>query len=137
MRTLELGSQGLTVSALGLGCMGMSDFYGDADEQRSVDTIHRALDLGVTLLDTADMYGPHTNEELVGRAIADRRDGVVLATKFGIVRDPSDPTARGIRGDPAYVKQACEGSLQRLGLDPGGRPPYLRTPEVTRHQGAC
>jgi aryl-alcohol dehydrogenase-like predicted oxidoreductase len=97
--------------------MGMSEFYGTADEDEAIATIHRALDLGVTLLDTADMYGPFTNEELVGRAIEGRRDQVVLATKFGIVRDPSDPSRRGISGRPEYVKQAIEGSLGRLGVD--------------------
>jgi len=117
MKTRTLGADGPTVSALGLGCMGMSDFYGGRDARESVRTIHRALELGVTLLDTADMYGPHTNERLVGAAIADRRDQVVLATKFGIVRDPDNPTARGVNGGASYVKQACEGSLQRLGVD--------------------
>ena len=117
MDTRTLGPQGPTVSALGLGCMGMSDFYGNRDDDESIRTIHRALDLGVTMLDTADMYGPHTNEQLVGKAIADRRDQVFLATKFGIVRDPSDPSVRGINGTPEYVKQAVEGSLQRLGVD--------------------
>jgi aryl-alcohol dehydrogenase-like predicted oxidoreductase len=112
-----LGSQGLTVSAQGLGCMGMSEFYGTADEAEAVATIHRALDLGVTLLDTADMYGPHTNERLVGEALAGRRDDVVLATKFGILRDPHDPSVRGVSGRPDYVMRACDGSLQRLGVD--------------------
>jgi aryl-alcohol dehydrogenase-like predicted oxidoreductase len=95
----------------------MSDFYADRDDERSITTIHRALDLGVTMLDTADMYGPHLNEELVGEAIADRRDDVFVATKFGIVRDPDDASVRGIDGSPAYVKGACEGSLHRLGTD--------------------
>ena len=112
----DLGNE-LTVSALGLGCMGMSEFYGTADESEAVAVIHRALDLGVTLLDTADMYGPFTNEMLVGRAIAGRRDEVVLATKFGNVRDPDDPTSRRIDGSPEYVRAACDASLQRLGVD--------------------
>jgi aryl-alcohol dehydrogenase-like predicted oxidoreductase len=116
METRELGQQGLTVSALGLGCMGMSDFYGVRDEAEATATIHRALELGVTFLDTADMYGPYTNEELVGRAIRDRRDGLVIATKFGIVRS-EDPRFRGVNGRPDYVRSSCEGSLQRLGLD--------------------
>ena len=116
MQTRRLGSQGLETSALGLGCMGMSAFYGTADEGEAIRTIHRALELGVTLLDTADMYGPYTNEQLVGRAIADRRDQVVLATKFGHVRDP-DGTPLGIRGDRDYVLQACDASLQRLGVE--------------------
>jgi len=117
MDTRALGTQGLTVSTLGLGCMGMSEFYGAADEGEAVATIHRALDLGVTLLDTADMYGPFKNEQLVGAAIADRRDQVVLATKFGIQRNPEDPTKRGVNGRPDYVHQACDASLRRLGLD--------------------
>jgi aryl-alcohol dehydrogenase-like predicted oxidoreductase len=115
MKTRTLGS--LTVSAQGLGCMGMSAFYGGRDENEAVATIHRALDLGVTLLDTSDMYGPHTNERLVGRAIADRRDEVVVATKFGIQLKPDDPSYRAVRGDAAYVKAACDASLQRLGVD--------------------
>ncbi len=117
MQTRPLGSSGLEVPAIGLGCMGMSDFYGARDDAESVRTIHRALELGVTLLDTADMYGPHTNERLVGDAIADRRDRVVLATKFGIVRDPDDPDARGVNGARDYVRASVDGSLQRLGVD--------------------
>jgi aryl-alcohol dehydrogenase-like predicted oxidoreductase len=113
----RLGTQGLEVGAIGLGCMGMSEFYGTADEGEAIATIHRALDLGVTLFDTADMYGPFTNEELVGRAIAGRRDQVVLATKFGIVRDAGDPSRRGIEGSPEYVHKAIDGSLGRLGVD--------------------
>jgi len=105
------------VSALGLGCMGMSEFYGPADEAEGIRTIHRALDLGVTLLDTADVYGPHTNEILVGKAVRGRRDGVVIATKFGIVRDPDNPLRRGISGKPEYVRACCEASLKRLGVD--------------------
>jgi len=105
------------VGAIGLGCMGMSEFYGTADEGEAIATIHRALDLGVTLVDTADMYGPYTNEELVGRAIAGRREEVVLATKFGIVRDADDPSRRGVEGRPEYVRKSIEGSLGRLGVD--------------------
>jgi aryl-alcohol dehydrogenase-like predicted oxidoreductase len=116
MNARTLGDE-LTVSEIGLGCMGMSEFYGARDDDESIATIHRALELGVTLVDTADIYGPHTNEELVGRAVADRRDDVVLATKFGIVRDPEDPTSRGINGRPEYVRQACDASLRRLGVD--------------------
>src|SRR5947208_4483477 len=112
-----LGSQGLAVSAQGLGCMGMSEFYGPGNRDESIATIHRALELGVTFLDTADVYGPFTNEELVGAAIQGRRDEVVLATKFGIVRDPDDPRRRGINGRPEYVRSSIDGSLQRLGLD--------------------
>jgi len=116
MQQRTLGSQGLAVSAIGLGCMGMSDFYGGADEAGSIATIHRALDLGVTFLDTADMYGPFTNERLVGRAIKGRRDEVVLATKFGNVRS-EDGAFLGISGRPEYVRSACDASLQRLGVD--------------------
>ncbi|HEX7663177.1 MAG TPA: aldo/keto reductase, partial [Polyangiaceae bacterium] len=113
----RLGKNGPEVSALGLGCMGMSDFYGARDDAESIATIHAALDRGLDLLDTADMYGPYTNEELVGRAIRDRRDEVVLATKFGFVRDPNDPAKRDVDARPARVREACEGSLKRLGVD--------------------
>jgi aryl-alcohol dehydrogenase-like predicted oxidoreductase len=116
METRTLGTQGLTVSALGLGCMGMSEFYGARDEDEAIATIHRALELGVTFLDTADMYGPFTNERLVGRAIAGRRDEVVLATKFGNVRGEQGERL-GIRGDADYVRKACDASLERLGVD--------------------
>ncbi|HEY2385551.1 MAG TPA: aldo/keto reductase [Candidatus Binatia bacterium] len=115
METRRLG--GLTVSAIGLGCMGMSEFYGPTDEAESIATIHRALELGVTLLDTADMYGPFVNEELVSRAIRGRRDSVVLATKCGIVRDPEKKTLRGLNGRPEYITQACDASLKRLGVE--------------------
>jgi aryl-alcohol dehydrogenase-like predicted oxidoreductase len=117
MQTRTLGRSGPTVSALGLGCMGMSEFYGATDDDESITVIHRALELGVNFLDTSDIYGPHTNERLVGRAIAHRREQVVLATKFGVVRDPDDPTRRGVNGRPDYVKQACDASLERLGVD--------------------
>ena len=116
MKTRRLGKDGPVVSAMGLGCMGMSEFYGPRDEAESVATIHRALDLGIRLLDTADVYGPHTNEELVGRAIRGRRHEVFLATKFGILRS-ADPAYRGVCGRPEYVRSACEASLKRLGVD--------------------
>ena len=112
-----LGTQGLTVSAQGLGCMGMSEFYGSADEPEALATIRRALDLGIDLLDTADQYGVGANERLVGEAVADRRDEVVLATKFGIVRDPGNPATRSVNGRPDYVHDACDASLRRLAVD--------------------
>ena len=116
MKKIKLGAQGLAVSQLGLGCMGMSEFYGATDDKESLATIHRALDLGVTFLDTSDAYGPHTNEVLVGKAIDGRRNEVQLATKFGIVRGP-DPASRSISGKPDYVKSACEASLKRLHVE--------------------
>ena len=115
MDTRRLGTQGLEVSQLGLGCMGMSEFYGTTDEGEAIATIHRALELGIDFLDTADMYGRGANEKLVGKAVRDRRDRVVLATKFGNVR--TDDGSREVRGDPEYVREACDASLRRLGLD--------------------
>ena len=116
MKHRTLGAQGLRVSEIGLGCMGMSEFYGPSSEGESIATIHRALELGIDFLDTADIYGPFKNEKLVGRAIRDRRDRVVLATKFGNVRNAQGQSL-GIRGDPDYVRQACDASLERLGID--------------------
>ena len=116
MRKRPLGKNGPGISVLGLGCMGMSDFYGEADPQESVATLHRAIDLGCTFLDTSDIYGPHTNEILVGNVVRDRRDEVTLATKFGILRDASGAFL-GVDSSPEYVKQACDASLQRLGVD--------------------
>jgi aryl-alcohol dehydrogenase-like predicted oxidoreductase len=117
MKTRKLGNQGLMVSALGLGCMGMAGVYGGRNDDESIATVHRALELGITLLDTADVYGPYTNEELVAKAIRGKRDQVVIATKFGLVSDPGNKQIQGVNGKPEYVRKSCEASLRRLGLE--------------------
>src|SRR5471030_324759 len=118
MHTRQLGKNGPQVSAIGLGCMGMTDFYTTGtDTTEAINTLHRALELGLNLLDTADMYGPHTNEELIGKAIAGKRDQVFLASKFGFVRDPANPSARGVNGRPEYIREAIDGTLKRMGIE--------------------
>lgn len=117
MKQRKLGTQGLIVSEQGLGCMGMSEFYGATDEAESIATLHRALELGIDFFDTSDMYGPYKNEELLGKAFRTRRNSVIIATKFGIQRDPSSPTGRSINGRPEYVREACDESLKRLGIE--------------------
>src|SRR4030095_17095890 len=117
MKVKPLGSQGLTASELGLGCMGMSEFYGQTNDEESIKTIHRAFELGITFLDTADVYGPYKNEILVGKAIKGYRDKITVATKFGVVRDPADPHKRGFNGKPEYVRSSCEASLKRLDVE--------------------
>ena len=117
MKRRKLGTEGLVVSEQGLGCMGMSEFYGATDETESIATLNRALELGVDFFDTSDMYGPYKNEELLGEAFRSRREEVIIATKFGIQRDPSSPTGRSINGRPEYVREACDGSLRRLGVE--------------------
>ena len=117
MKKRKLGTEGLVVSEQGLGCMGMSEFYGATDEAESIATLHRALDLGIDFLDTSDMYGPYKNEELICKVLRSRRDEIVIATKFGIQRDPASETGRSINGRPEYVREACDGSLKRLGVE--------------------
>jgi aryl-alcohol dehydrogenase-like predicted oxidoreductase len=117
MHIRKLGSQGLTASQLGLGCMGMSEFYGIRNDEESIKTLHRSLELGINFWDTADIYGPFTNEELVSKVLAGKRNQITLATKFGILRDPKDPKVRGVSGKPDYVQSACEASLKRLNTD--------------------
>ena len=118
MKTRQLGHNGPSVSAIGLGCMGMTDFYTTGgDRQEAIATLHRAVELGLNFFDTADMYGPHSNEELLGEALRGKREQVFLASKFGIIRDPANPQARGVDGSPAYIRRAIEGSLKRLGTD--------------------